>query len=161
MATVKGYRAVSGALRRTRWRDHVARRSASTAAAIDYNELDGYIPDVITPTQRPIRTERKRSVREAKPFSEFLTDTFNRQHDYLRISVTERCNLRCLYCMPEEGIELSPNKDILTTSEIYYLSALFVNQGVNKIRLTGGEPDRKSTRLNSSHSGESRMPSSA
>lgn len=84
--------------------------------------------------------DRQQRIREAKPFSAFLTDTFNRQHDYLRISLTERCNLRCLYCMPEEGIELSPNKDILTSAEIYYLSALFVNQGVTKIRLTGGEP---------------------
>jgi len=45
--------------------------------------------------------------------------------------------------MPEEGIELSPNRDILTTAEIHYLSALFVNQGVNKIRLTGGEPTQE------------------
>jgi cyclic pyranopterin phosphate synthase len=87
--------------------------------------------------QQPSRQEK---VRQAKPFSDFLTDNFDRQHDYLRISLTERCNLRCLYCMPEEGIELSPNRDILTTAEIHYLSALFVNQGVNKIRLTGGEP---------------------
>ncbi|KAJ5739892.1 hypothetical protein N7533_012676 [Penicillium manginii] len=75
-----------------------------------------------------------------KPFSAFLTDRFHRQHDYLRISVTERCNLRCLYCMPEEGIELSPPPQLLTTPEILYLSSLFVSQGVKKIRLTGGEP---------------------
>lgn len=84
--------------------------------------------------------DRRRALHDAKPFSDFLTDTFHRTHDYLRISVTERCNLRCLYCMPEEGIQLSPNKDILTSAEIYYLCALFVDQGVNKIRLTGGEP---------------------
>lgn len=139
MAAVKGCRVVSGALRRTRWQDY-NRRFASAIAAVDYNELDGYIPDGVITPPAPVRNKRQRLVRDAKPFSEFLTDTFNRQHDYLRISVTERCNLRCLYCMPEEGIELSPNKDILTMAEIYYLSALFVNQGVNKIRLTGGEP---------------------
>lgn len=83
---------------------------------------------------------RRDAIRQAKPFSEFLTDNYNRQHDYLRISVTERCNLRCLYCMPEEGIELSPQSHILTTPEIVYLSSLFVSQGVTKIRLTGGEP---------------------
>jgi cyclic pyranopterin phosphate synthase len=44
---------------------------------------------------------RKEAIKTAKPFSEFLTDSFRRQHDYLRISITERCNLRCLYCMPE------------------------------------------------------------
>ncbi|PHH69351.1 hypothetical protein CDD80_6800 [Ophiocordyceps camponoti-rufipedis] len=63
-----------------------------------------------------------------------------RRHDYLRISITERCNLRCLYCMPEEGVPLSPNRDLLTTAEIVLLSSLFVSQGVTKIRLTGGEP---------------------
>ncbi|PKX93692.1 molybdopterin cofactor biosynthetic protein [Aspergillus novofumigatus IBT 16806] len=80
------------------------------------------------------------ALRSARPFSDFLTDTFNRQHDYLRISVTERCNLRCLYCMPEEGVPLSPPAHLLTTPEIVYLSSLFVSQGVTKIRLTGGEP---------------------
>lgn len=83
---------------------------------------------------------RKTKIRTAKPFSSFLTDTFSRQHDYLRISITERCNLRCTYCMPEEGVPLSPPSHLLTTPEISYLSALFVSQGVSKIRLTGGEP---------------------
>lgn len=45
--------------------------------------------------------DRRQAIKQAKPFSDFLTDKYNRQHDYLRISVTERCNLRCLYCMPE------------------------------------------------------------
>ncbi|KAJ5450233.1 Molybdenum cofactor biosynthesis protein 1 [Penicillium daleae] len=85
-------------------------------------------------------SSRVTALKSAKPFSEFLTDTFHRQHDYLRISVTERCNLRCLYCMPEEGIELSPPARLLTSPEIVYLSSLFVSQGVTKIRLTGGEP---------------------
>ncbi|KAJ4304204.1 hypothetical protein N0V88_001817 [Collariella sp. IMI 366227] len=89
---------------------------------------------------RPALTSRRDRVRDAKPFSDFLTDTFNRQHDYLRISVTERCNLRCLYCMPEEGVPLSPQNELLTTPEIVMLSSLFVSQGVTKIRLTGGEP---------------------
>lgn len=69
-----------------------------------------------------------------------LTDTFGRYHDYLRISLTERCNLRCTYCMPEEGVQLTQNDKILTTDEIIYLAQLFVKQGVRKIRLTGGEP---------------------
>ena len=79
-------------------------------------------------------------LQEVKPFSSFLTDNFSRQHDYLRISITERCNLRCQYCMPEEGVPLSPPSHLLTTPEITYLSSLFVSQGVTKIRLTGGEP---------------------
>ncbi|KAJ9307105.1 hypothetical protein DTO217A2_3343 [Paecilomyces variotii] len=88
----------------------------------------------------PVSSSRVSALKTAKPFSEFLTDTFNRQHDYLRISITERCNLRCLYCMPEEGVPLSPPPHLLTTPEIVYLSSLFVSQGVSKIRLTGGEP---------------------
>ncbi|TDZ37160.1 Molybdenum cofactor biosynthesis protein 1 [Colletotrichum spinosum] len=83
---------------------------------------------------------RRKLTKDAKPFSDFLTDTFSRQHDYLRISVTERCNLRCLYCMPEEGVPLSPTRELLTTPEIVMLSSVFVSQGVTKIRLTGGEP---------------------
>ncbi|CZR58377.1 probable molybdenum cofactor biosynthesis protein 1 B [Phialocephala subalpina] len=83
---------------------------------------------------------RLEAIKNAKPFSAFLTDTYQRQHDYLRISITEKCNLRCLYCMPEEGVPQSPAPDLLTTPEIYMLSSVFVNQGVTKIRLTGGEP---------------------
>jgi GTP 3',8-cyclase len=83
---------------------------------------------------------RREVIKQAKPFSHFLTDTFQRQHDYLRISITEKCNLRCLYCMPEEGVPQSPPPDLLTTPEIFLLSSLFVSQGVAKIRLTGGEP---------------------
>jgi cyclic pyranopterin phosphate synthase len=86
------------------------------------------------------RLSRLRSDPEPAPFSSFLTDNFSRMHTYLRISVTERCNLRCLYCMPEDGVPLSPPDHLLTTPEIVYLSSLFVSQGVNKIRLTGGEP---------------------
>ncbi|MEZ4701986.1 MAG: GTP 3',8-cyclase MoaA [Rhodothermales bacterium] len=69
-----------------------------------------------------------------------LTDTFGRHHTYLRISLTERCNLRCQYCMPAEGVPLKPHADILTFEEIERLSRLFVEAGVTKIRLTGGEP---------------------
>ena len=69
-----------------------------------------------------------------------LTDTFGREHSYLRISLTERCNLRCTYCMPADGIMLSPKSDIMTYEEIYTIAKGFVANGVTKIRLTGGEP---------------------
>ncbi|KAJ4485751.1 molybdenum cofactor biosynthesis prote [Lentinula aciculospora] len=75
-----------------------------------------------------------------RPFSGALVDSYNRRHDYLRISLTEKCNLRCFYCMPEEGIQLSPSEKILTDEEILRLAKLFVQSGVTKIRLTGGEP---------------------
>ena len=69
-----------------------------------------------------------------------LLDTHGRAHTYLRISLTERCNLRCLYCMPEDGVELAPRSALLTSEEIVRLARLFVRAGVTKIRLTGGEP---------------------
>ncbi|KAF2672636.1 molybdenum cofactor biosynthesis prote [Microthyrium microscopicum] len=108
----------------------------STAHAVEQPT----IPQVPLSAIGAHESSRKAALREAKPFSAFLTDTYHRQHDYLRISLTERCNLRCLYCMPEEGVPLSPAAHILTSPEIFYLSSLFVSQGVNKIRLTGGEP---------------------
>ncbi|XP_038724133.1 GTP 3',8-cyclase, mitochondrial [Tripterygium wilfordii] len=74
------------------------------------------------------------------PVSDMLIDSFGRMHTYLRISLTERCNLRCQYCMPAEGVELTPNPQLLTQNEIVRLASLFVSSGVDKIRLTGGEP---------------------
>ncbi|KAJ4830801.1 GTP 3',8-cyclase, mitochondrial [Turnera subulata] len=72
--------------------------------------------------------------------SDMLTDSFGRMHSYLRISLTERCNLRCQYCMPAEGVELTPSSQLLSHNEIVHLASLFVSSGVDKIRLTGGEP---------------------
>ena len=69
-----------------------------------------------------------------------LTDTFGREHTYLRISLIERCNLRCTYCMPPEGVPLLPRNHLMSYEEIYTLAKLFVKYGVTKIRLTGGEP---------------------
>lgn len=72
--------------------------------------------------------------------SNMLVDSFGRLHTYLRISLTERCNLRCQYCMPAEGVELTPGSMVMSQNEIVRLASLFVHSGVNKIRLTGGEP---------------------
>lgn len=69
-----------------------------------------------------------------------LVDNFGRKHSYLRISVTDRCNLRCTYCMPAQGIVVKPKSQILSFEEILRLSTIFVAMGVKKIRLTGGEP---------------------
>ncbi|KAI5081880.1 hypothetical protein GOP47_0001623 [Adiantum capillus-veneris] len=74
------------------------------------------------------------------PVSDMLVDRFGRKHTYLRVSVTERCNLRCQYCMPADGVDLTPNSKLLTQIELERVAKLFVSGGVDKIRLTGGEP---------------------
>ena len=82
----------------------------------------------------------KHETRNTKRLTDTLTDAFGRRHTYLRIALTERCNLRCRYCMPEDGVALTPDERLLTLDEIERLAALFVRAGVTKIRLTGGEP---------------------
>jgi len=69
-----------------------------------------------------------------------LLDTFGRIHDNLRISVTDRCNVRCFYCMPEEGVQYMPHAEILTFEEIERFVRVAVSLGVTKLRVTGGEP---------------------
>lgn len=69
-----------------------------------------------------------------------LKDTHDRIHNYLRISITDNCNLRCFYCMPEESYAFMPSQQLMQADEILRLARLFVEQGVTKIRLTGGEP---------------------
>jgi len=76
----------------------------------------------------------------ATPSRPALLDNFRRHHSYLRISITDRCNLRCRYCMPPEGIELGPKSSLLSFDEILTLASQFVDLGVQKIRVTGGEP---------------------
>lgn len=75
-----------------------------------------------------------------KETTPILTDSHGREHAYLRISLIERCNLRCSYCMPEEGVKLSPRSHLMSYEEIYTIAQTFVKHGVTKIRLTGGEP---------------------
>ena len=69
-----------------------------------------------------------------------LIDSFDRVHNYLRISLTDNCNLRCFYCMPEENYEFTPASRLMQPDEIQSLARIFVENGVDKIRLTGGEP---------------------
>jgi cyclic pyranopterin phosphate synthase len=69
-----------------------------------------------------------------------LFDTFGRQHDYLRISLTDACNLRCVYCMPNEKVLVTPSAKLMQVDEIENIASVFVGLGVKKIRLTGGEP---------------------
>lgn len=69
-----------------------------------------------------------------------IADSFGRVHDYLRISLTDNCNFRCFYCMPDEEYDFTPASRLMQTDEILQLAEIFVAQGVKKIRLTGGEP---------------------
>ncbi|MEQ8476707.1 GTP 3',8-cyclase MoaA [Fulvivirga sp.] len=92
-----------------------------------------------------------------------LIDKFGRQITYARIAVTDRCNLRCFYCMPENAMHFLPRKDLLTYEEMERLSKILTDEGVTKIRITGGEPFvrrdlihfltnlRKNTKLNELH----------
>eukprot|EP00760_Papus_ankaliazontas_P028107 PhM_4_TR3534/c0_g1_i1/m.48789 len=85
-------------------------------------------------------SSRSVSSSHSSPASNILADTFGRAHTYLRISLTEKCNLRCVYCMPEKGVELTPSDKLLTRDEITRLVNIFARHGVRKVRLTGGEP---------------------
>lgn len=69
-----------------------------------------------------------------------MIDEYNRVIDYIRISVTDRCNLRCVYCMPAKGVEFMPHEDILTYEEIIRLCECFAKLGIHKVKITGGEP---------------------
>ena len=69
-----------------------------------------------------------------------LIDSFGRQMEYIRLAVTDRCNLRCQYCMPAHGIEIAPRADLLTFKEMYRIIRVLTELGITKIRLTGGEP---------------------
>ena len=69
-----------------------------------------------------------------------LIDSFGRQIDYVRLAITDRCNLRCQYCMPAQGINIVPRQELLSYKEMYRVTRVLTELGVNKIRLTGGEP---------------------
>lgn len=101
-------------------------RPLSTSAAPSPFPVPSPNPSPLPPTPSPAQTP--------------LLDSFARRHTYLRLSLTERCNLRCRYCMPDQGVPLTPSTSLLSPSELLRLSTLFVSRGVDKVRLTGGEP---------------------
>ena len=80
-----------------------------------------------------------------------MEDRFGRRIDYLRISLTDRCNLRCLYCMPSEGIITKPREDILRIEEILKVADIALQLGINKFRLTSGGRCEKESYLLSRH----------
>ena len=80
----------------------------------------------------------KRLLHKGKSF--VLEDSFGRVLDYLRVSVTDRCNLRCIYCMPPEGVPWKPHADMLTFEETLRICRIMAELGIRKIKITGGEP---------------------
>ena len=105
---------------------------AATAAAAATSTAPSSSPSASSPEAAAYAMSERKALA--------LQDTFNRFHDYLRISITERCNLRCQYCMPKEGIDLTEDEKLMSTEEIVRSARLFTELGVKKIRLTGGEP---------------------
>jgi molybdenum cofactor biosynthesis enzyme MoaA len=69
-----------------------------------------------------------------------LIDNHGRQINYLRLAVTDKCNLRCFYCMPSEGLNWIPKKKLFTYEEMLHLCTLLAKMGIEKVRITGGEP---------------------
>ena len=105
---------------------------AGAGPALDYARVREYVRGVIAEDAALVAAG-------AEPAAA-LNDGFGRHHNYLRISISERCNLRCTYCMPADGVELQHEARLLSTAEIVRVAAAFVAAGVDKIRLTGGEP---------------------
>src|SRR5262249_48340677 len=103
------------------------------------NDLEGAHNDcVISVTVR--YGSRTLLTRRTLPVLGALTDPGHRKITYLRVSLTDRCNYRCTYCMPETGVPLLPRSDILSFEELVRLIGVFAGLGVRRLRLTGGEP---------------------
>lgn len=141
-------------------------RAARAAAAAESGDGSGAQPNIASRTSRRrmahvpdfhtfLSSEREQRTTdliamararraEQGPASSFgteaCTDKFGRRHSYLRLSLTERCNLRCRYCMPAEGVSLQDKEHMLRGDEVVAIAEHFHKLGVNKIRLTGGEP---------------------
>lgn len=112
----------------------------SGAAGVIHPDVDALRLPVMPAGPRPLDASALGLSARGDARAQGLFDRYGRSHTYLRISVIEKCNLRCRYCMPEEGVPLLPKDDLLSFEEIERLAALFVALGVRKIRLTGGEP---------------------
>jgi cyclic pyranopterin phosphate synthase len=98
------------------------------------------VPVAISVKARRARPDSEVGAAQAMPLEGPLIDRYGRIHDDLRISVTDRCNLRCVYCMPEEGLSFLPRNELLTFDEIIRLAHVARGLGVSALRITGGEP---------------------
>ena len=98
------------------------------------------VPVTLSVRPHGATSESAVALSDSMPLVGPLVDRYGRVHNDLRISVTDRCNLRCIYCMPEEGLSFLPNKELLTFDEITRLAMVSKSLGVSAIRITGGEP---------------------
>jgi cyclic pyranopterin phosphate synthase len=98
------------------------------------------VPVRISVKPHPIGHDGAATTTAAMPLEGPLVDSYGRVHDDIRISVTDRCNLRCVYCMPEEGLTFLPRRELLTFEEIIRLARVARGLGIVSLRLTGGEP---------------------
>ena len=123
--------------------DFVASSSTPLPAELPSSSAATLLPAQQQQQQQQPRRHRRLLAGEeasAQPPNPLLVDNFARHHTYLRMSLTERCSLRCVYCMPEDGVNLTPQSRLLSADEAVRLARVFVTAGVTKIRLTGGEP---------------------
>src|SRR5690349_16817327 len=97
-------------------------------------------PEGETQEMQLIQIEPKPSVTTVTRTPDGAFDAYGRQMTYLRISLTDRCNFRCVYCMPAAGMVFQPRDELLTDEELIRLVGLFAESGFTKLRLTGGEP---------------------
>jgi GTP 3',8-cyclase len=98
------------------------------------------VPVAISVSPRRRRPDTRVTPVQTMPLEGPLVDSYGRVHNDLRISVTDRCNLRCVYCMPEEGLSFLPQNELLTFDEITRLARVAKGLGVSALRITGGEP---------------------
>jgi len=129
-------RELSGQGAEPSWRLHLG----SGGRARYTPDVDAFSLPVLSAAPRALDAESLGLSFRGDARAQGLFDRYGRSHGYLRISIIEKCNLRCRYCMPEEGVPLLPKDDLLSFEEIERLAALFVRLGVRKIRVTGGEP---------------------
>jgi molybdenum cofactor biosynthesis protein A len=118
----------------------VATKNSSQAAAAYRQQQDeeGETDRVLTTTTTTTTTTEQEQVEEDP--NTVLIDRFGRRHTYLRLSLTERCNLRCTYCMPEQGLSEELPPYLLNANQLFQIASYFHDRGVTKFRLTGGEP---------------------
>jgi cyclic pyranopterin phosphate synthase len=102
--------------------------------------VTGPLPVAVSVKPRRRRPDSDVMLAQSMPLKGPLIDRYGRVHDDLRISVTDRCNLRCVYCMPEEGLSFLSKNELLTFDEITRLAQVAKSLGVSALRLTGGEP---------------------